>query len=151
MVIKLFQKLIFSDPKNFIRNCVTLIYSGWFIYIGIMHFTDPSWFEPIVPKILGNPKFWVFLSGFFEILLGLILIPRYTRTVASIFFIFFLVLVYWANVYMWIYDIPIGGELLSNTEHVFRGLIQILLILIVIWIGQPYRKIFSSGLKQFNK
>jgi len=142
LVIKLFQKLILNDLKFFFRNCVALIYSGWFIYIGIMHFTDPSWFEPIVPKILGNPKFWVYLSGFFEIFLGLILIPRYSRTVASILFICFLVLVYWANLYMWIYDIPIGGKLLSNTEHIFRGFAQILLILISIWIGDLYRKIF---------
>ena len=107
-----------------------------------MHFADPGYFEPIVPQILGNPKFWVFISGFFEILLGLILIPIYSRRVASIFFVFFLILVYWANIYMWINDIPIGGKLLSDTEHVFRGLIQVLLILIVIWIGQPYRKYF---------
>jgi len=142
---------MFNRSKNFVRNSVTLIYSGWFIYIGIMHFIDPSWLEPIVPEILGYPEFWIFLSGFFEILLGLILIPRYTRTVASILFICFLILVYWANLNMWINDIAIDGKQLSNIEHIIRGLIQILLILIVMWIGKLNRQILLSGFKWVSR
>ena len=136
---------------NFVRNCVTLIYSGWFIYIGIMHFVDPSWFEPIVPQILGYPKFWVFLSGSIEIMLALILIPTYTRTVASLLFFSFLIVIYWANLNMWINDIAIGGKYLSNTEHLIRALIQISLIIIVMWIGKLNRQIFLSGFKWISK
>ena len=37
------------------RNVVTFIYGAWFIYIGIQHFIDPDWFEPIVPGFLLFP------------------------------------------------------------------------------------------------
>jgi len=84
-------------------------------------------------------------------LLGLILIPRYTRTVASILFICFLILVYWANLNMWINDIAIDGKQLSNIEHIIRGLIQILLILIVMWIGKLNRQILLSGFKWVSR
>ena len=142
---------MFNSLINFVRNCVVLIYSGWFIYIGIMHFVDPSWFEPIVPQILGYPKFWVFLSGSIEIMLALILIPTYTRTVASLLFFSFLIVIYWANLNMWINDIAIGGKYLSNTEHLIRALIQISLIIIVMWIGKLNRQIFLSGFKWISK
>ena len=53
-----------------------LIYGVPFVWIGIKHFLDPDWFEPIVPEILGNARFWVYASGAFEILLGIGIIPH---------------------------------------------------------------------------
>ena len=72
------------------RNVVTFIYGGWFIYIGIQHFIDPDWFRPIVPQIIGYPVFWVYISGIFEIILGILIIIPSTRKVSSIGFIVFL-------------------------------------------------------------
>ncbi|GIR34014.1 MAG: hypothetical protein CM15mP47_2400 [Methanobacteriota archaeon] len=42
-----------------------------FVNVGIAHFTETKWFEPIVPEALGDPTFWVLITGFIEIGLGL--------------------------------------------------------------------------------
>ena len=54
-----------------IRVATGVILGGWFIYIGIQHFVNPIWFEPIVPEILGWPRFWVLASGIAEIIVGI--------------------------------------------------------------------------------
>jgi uncharacterized membrane protein len=53
-----------------------------------------------------------------------------------------LVVLYWANLNMWINDIPIGGVKLNFSEHIIRGIIQILLILLSLYIGRlpPFAK-----------
>ena len=33
-----------------------------FIYIGIDHFINPIWYEPIVPSLLPDATFWVLIS-----------------------------------------------------------------------------------------
>ncbi len=141
--------------QNNIRNIVAIIYGIPFIWIGIQHFTDPLWFEPIVPKILGNARFWVLISGVFEILIGLaIMIPKF-RKEAAIAMSAMLLVLYWANLNMWINDIPIGSgneEIfvalqidgkLTFAGHIFRGSIQVLLITIALWLGKlnPFSKI----------
>ncbi|MBA63596.1 MAG: hypothetical protein CMJ76_14670 [Planctomycetaceae bacterium] len=118
------------------RQITSVILGISFIWIGIQHFRDPEWFEPIVPSILGNPKFWVYSSGIFEIILGMgVMIPN-TQKISALSMAIMLVLLYWANLNMWINDIPIGGSKLSQTGHLVRGLIQFILIIIFLWIGK---------------
>ena len=118
------------------RQITSVILGISFIWIGIQHFRDPEWFEPIVPSILGNPKFWVYSSGIFEIILGMgVMIPN-SQKISALSMAIMLVLLYWANLNMWINDIPIGGSKLSQTGHLVRGLIQFILIIIFLWIGK---------------
>ena len=131
--------MVFKIVKNInvdiIRLFLAIIYGGWFIYIGVQHFIDPDWFKPIVPKIIGYPVFWVYISGIFEIILGFLIIIPSSRRIASIGFIVFLIVVYWANINMWINDIEIGENKLSQQGHVIRGIIQFILIVVIAWIG----------------
>jgi len=121
-----------------IRQIASIIFGIVFIWIGIQHFRDPVWFEPIVPSILGNPKFWVYSSGFFEIFLGLgVMFPK-TQRFAALSIAIMLIILYWANLNMWINDIPIGGTRLSQLGHIIRGIIQFILIIISLWIGKWY-------------
>jgi uncharacterized membrane protein len=129
-------KIITKINIELLRLFLAIIYGSWFIYIGIQHFLDPDWFEPIVPKIIGYPLFWVYISGVFEIMLGILVIIPSSRRIASVGFIIFLVVVYWANINMWINDIEIGENKLSHQQHVIRAIIQIILITIVAWIGK---------------
>ncbi len=129
-------KIITKINIDLLRLFLAIIYGSWFIYIGIQHFLDPDWFEPIVPKIIGYPLFWVYISGVFEIMLGILVIIPSSRRIASVGFIIFLVVVYWANINMWINDIEIGENKLSHQQHVIRAIIQIILITIVAWIGK---------------
>ena len=118
-----------------IGHIIAVIYGVPFIWIGVKHFIDPEWFEPIVPEILGSAKFWVYASGAFEILLGIgIILPQY-RSEAALGMALMLVALYWANLNMWINDIPIGGNTFSNRAHVIRGIIQAALIGMALWIG----------------
>ena len=117
------------------RQITSVILGISFIWIGIQHFRDPEWFEPIVPSVLGNPKFWVYSSGIFEIILGIGGIIPNTQKISALSMAIMLVLLYWANLNMWINDIPIGGSKLSQTGHLVRGLIQFILIIIFLWIG----------------
>jgi uncharacterized membrane protein len=119
-----------------IRSIGSVGFGAAFVWIGVVHFLDPGWFEPIVPAALGDPTFWVYASGVFEIGLGIgIAIPR-TRPWASLGLAAMLVVLYWANLNMWIHDLSLGdGSRLSPTGHAFRAIVQILLILIALWLG----------------
>ncbi|DAC20984.1 MAG TPA: DoxX family membrane protein [Candidatus Thalassarchaeaceae archaeon] len=122
---------------NRIKVAAGAILGGWFIYIGIQHFTDPIWFEPIVPDILGWPRFWVWVSGVAEIMVGLLLIIPRTRRIGGLACATLLVILYWANLNMWINNIAIGGRTYEHQWHVLRLLIQTALIglSVFIWGG----------------
>jgi uncharacterized membrane protein len=54
------------------------------IYGGVQHFLKPAFYEPFVPAFLPAKAFIVYLSGFVEIVLGiLLLIPKYTKVAAT--------------------------------------------------------------------
>jgi uncharacterized membrane protein len=49
--------------------------------MGVLHFVAPAPFERIVPRVLGRPRTWVYLSGVAEIAAGVLTaVPRTRRT-----------------------------------------------------------------------
>ena len=121
--------------RGYIMQSIPILFGAGFVLVGLRHFQDPAWFEPIVPGILGMPRLWVYSSGLLEIILGLgIMTPKF-RPEASILMAMMLVVLYWANLNMWVNDIPIGGSRLSTNGHIIRGLIQALMIWLALWIG----------------
>ena len=126
------------DPKKIFelsRTLVATLGGLFFVYVGIMHFVDTAWFNPIVPPWLCWPTFWVILSGIFEIGIGLgLLIPK-TRRNAALASALLLIAVYPANMYMWIYNVELGdGTTLTQIGHVYRLCAQIAGVLACIWI-----------------
>ena len=121
--------------RRYMMELVPLIYGASFVFVGLRHFQDPAWFEPIVPKELGNPRFWVYLSGIFEIILGIGMILPYFRPEASILIAMMLVVLYWANLNMWVNDIPLDGNTFSAFWHILRLIGQVLMIVIALWVG----------------
>ena len=79
------------------KHTISTIFAVFLINVGIAHFTDTQWFEPIVPDALGDPTLWVLLTGVLEIILGIGMIIPQTRKYARILLVAFLVAVYWAN------------------------------------------------------
>ena len=72
----------------------------FYIIVGIKHFQDPSWFVQIVPPILPYKWELVYISGFFEVLLGILLmIPRF-QSIAAKGLMALLICVYPANIYL---------------------------------------------------
>ena len=74
--------------------------SFFYIYVGIKHFTNPQWFMKIMPPYLPYHLQLVYLSGFFEILLGLMLLFENLRFIAGWGIILLLIAVFPANIYL---------------------------------------------------
>jgi len=115
-------------------TCATIL-GIFFVNVGIAHFTDTSWFEPIVPELLGDPTFWVLFTGILEIGLGIGLVVPQLRKYSGLFMAFFLVLIYWANFNMWANDIPLDGKTFADFWHVMRLIAQVLMITVALWVG----------------
>jgi uncharacterized membrane protein len=88
--------------------------------------------------VLGFPEFWVYLSGVAEVGFGgLLMMPRYRR-LAAMGGVVMLVVLYWANMNMWVNDIPLNGVRYGTGWHIGRLMAQTLLIALVGWIGGLY-------------
>ena len=122
--------------RNWILSVGSIIFGIPFVLIGVDHFIDPSWYEPIVPEIIGFPTFWVYASGFFEITLGLGLMFQKTRRISAYGVALMLLVLYWANFNMWINDIAIGGSKFGTEWHIMRAIIQVMLIIICLIIAK---------------
>lgn len=109
----------------------------FFVNVGIMHFTDVEWFTPIVPEILPfSAEFWVIVSGFPEVLCGLgLIIPR-TRVLAGKATVALLIVLYWANLNMWINDIPLDGNTFPLWAHVLRAVAQLGMIAVAAYLAE---------------
>ena len=72
----------------------------FYIIVGIKHFQDPGWFVQIIPPILPHKYELVYISGLFEVLLGvLLMIPNFQSSAAK-GLIILLLCVYPANIYL---------------------------------------------------
>ena len=82
------------------------VMSFFYIYVGIRHFIEPEWFVQIMPPFLPYHFELVYLSGFFEILFGVMLLFKRTRSLACFLIILLLVAVYPANIYLAFNEVP---------------------------------------------
>ena len=83
-----------------LKLILKVLFAILFISAGILHFVNPDFFVRIVPPVLPAPLFLVYLSGLFEIVLGiLLLIPKFSRF-AAFGLIALLIAVFPANIYM---------------------------------------------------
>ena len=116
------------------------MYGMAYIGIGITHFTSPDIFIDLVPEIIGMPFFWVYLSGVFEVGIGIgICLPRFRRY-ATLALIPLLLVLYTANLNMWLNDIPFNGHAMTTGEHIFRAFVQTALVMIALWLGKKTTK-----------
>ena len=77
------------------------IMSLFYINIGVKHFTTPDWFLHIMPPYLMFIGLeLVYISGFFEILLGVMLLFKKYRKIAAYGIILLLIAVYPANIHL---------------------------------------------------
>ena len=74
--------------------------SAFYIWVGIKHFLDPKWFMHIMPPYLPLHLELVYLSGAFEIILGVMLVFESTRAIAGWGIILLLIAVFPANIYL---------------------------------------------------
>ena len=82
--------------RLFSRYALALLFVG----AGLLHFLRPATYLAIMPPQLPQPLLLVYLSGVFELLGGLGLLPARTRRLAGWGLLALLVAVFPANVYM---------------------------------------------------
>ena len=79
--------MFFENKINFsmkYKHITIYIMAVLYINIGINHFVNPDFFLVIVPDYLPCQSALVYISGLFEIILGLLLVLKKTRKIAGI-------------------------------------------------------------------
>ena len=118
---------------NYFKIFTICIFSLLYIYIGIKHFVDPDPFMAIMPNIIPIylHKFFVYISGFFEIYFGLLILHKEERKFGAWGLIILLFAVFPANIYLAITN----GAALNTTPLVAWGRLpfQFIFIAIAYW------------------
>ena len=112
-----------------ITKLLTYVYVVFFISAGINHFLNPQFYDALVPDFIPFPRLVHQVTGVIEIILPLFLLTRF-RKEAALLMIIFLVILYGANLYVWVNNLPYGRTYLTNQQHFFRFLLQVLYIYI---------------------
>lgn len=86
--------------KNYIKPLSIIVMSWFYISAGLLHFTNTNWFLQIVPPYLPLKLELVYVSGFFEIIFGLMLVLPSWRYYAGWGLVLLLIAVYPANIYL---------------------------------------------------
>ena len=112
-----------------ITKLLIYVYVVFFISAGLNHFLNPQFYDAIVPDFIPYPRLVHQITGVIEIILPLFLLTRF-RKEAALLMIIFLLILYGANLYVWINDLPYGRTYFTNQQHIFRFLLQVLYIYI---------------------
>ena len=112
-----------------ITKVLIYVYVIFFIGAGVNHFLNPQFYDAIVPQFIPFPRLVHQITGVLEIIIPLFLFTRF-RKEAALIMIIFLILIYGANLYVWVNNLPYGRTYFSNQQHFIRLLLQILYIYI---------------------
>ncbi len=83
-----------------IKFLTILIMAYFYINVGVKHFIEPEWFLQIMPPSFPFHLASVYISGFFEVLFGFLLLIPKTRYYAAWGLIMLLIAVFPANIYL---------------------------------------------------
>ena len=120
------------------QDIFRIIFSTFFIYVGITHFINPGLYDALVPTYLPNPRFMHLLAGAAEIILGVSLLTKWKSEGAFLLAIF-LVIVYLGNLHMWINDVPFMGNTLTTNGHILRLFAQIVMVMYSIYLWKVFK------------
>ena len=114
-----------------IKSVTVYIMGLFYIVAGVKHFHDPAWFIRIVPPILPFKMALVYISGFFEVFFGILLMIEKTRSIAGWGLILLLIAVYPANIYL----AQTNGSTINISSAIawWRLPFQVLFIAIAYW------------------
>ena len=116
-----------------------IIMSLFYIGVGIAHFIIPEKFLIIIPPSYPFPLVLVYVSGFFEILFGILLLLQRWRFYAGLGLMMLLISVFPANIFLYLDESArqaYGG--VSQNQALVRMCFQIPLILIAYWHSKEF-------------
>ena len=107
--------------------------SLFYINVGIAHFVSPDFFTVIMPPYIPYSTFFVFLSGFFEVLFGSMIIFKKSRYYGASGLCLLLIFVFPANIYL--FQSYEAQEILNITKEgsFVRLFFQIPLLVLAYW------------------
>lgn len=73
------------------------VLAGALVVMGVLHFVVPGPFDRIVPRVLGHPRKWTYLSGVAELAGGILTAVPCTRRTGALLATATIVAVYPAN------------------------------------------------------
>ena len=122
----------------YIKNVILVLMSIFYVNVGIKHFLEPEWFLYIIPPYLSSIGLeLVYISGFFEILLGiLVLFKKYRKNVCYALIIL-LIAVYPANIYLAFNELP---QKLINITPFMASWVRLPLQFILIGLAYYFSK-----------
>ena len=134
------MKILMSKIK------ISTVYSMGLLYfvVGIQHFTNPSFFEAIVPPFFVYKKALVLISGFIEIAVGILLVVKKTRKIGAYITIGLLVAVFPANIFLYMSETARGVLDVTKNQALIRMPFQIPLIVIAYWHSQESSSILLT-------
>tara|TARA_B100000902_G_scaffold148089_1_gene144908 strand:+ start:424 stop:885 length:462 start_codon:yes stop_codon:yes gene_type:complete len=121
-----------------------LVMSFMYVYIGIKHFTNPQYFLDITPQIPFK-LLAVYFTGLLEIVGGVLLLFKKTRKTGAYIIMFLLIIVFPANIYLYVSEVPQQLIGVSKTQALVRMPFQIPLFLLAYWHSKenhPKRMVF---------
>lgn len=120
------------------RTIARIIMAVAMVVVGIVHFVWPAPFVRIVPPFLPAPLVLVYVSGAFEIALGLGLLVERARRWAGLGLIALYLAVFPANLYQALEEVPFeDGGAISATVLWLRLPLQLVFIAWAWWVSRP--------------
>ena len=118
---------------KYIKLIAIYFFGPAYIYIGIRHFTEPDFFLSIMPNYMSFHLELVYLSGFFEILFGIMILFKKSRVLGAKGLILLLIAVFPGNIYL--AQSSLAQSLLGITQDtaIIRLPFQGLFILFAYW------------------
>tara|TARA_Y100000996_G_scaffold408339_1_gene387242 strand:- start:582 stop:950 length:369 start_codon:yes stop_codon:yes gene_type:complete len=110
-----------------ITKVLIYVYVFFFVLAGLNHFLNPQFYDTIVPSFIPYPRFVHQFAGILEIVFPLLFLTKY-RKEAAIIMIILLIILYGANLYVWINNLSYGRNYWSNQQHFLRFLLQLIFI-----------------------
>ena len=115
-----------------------IVMIAFYVIAGLAHFINPGFYLPIMPPYLPYHLELVYISGAFEILFALLLIPIKTRKAGAWLIIALLVAVFPANIQMFI------NYLNTNNPDLWISIVRLPIQLLLIWWAWGFTKVKSS-------
>ena len=123
-----------------IKTIFCYLLALFFFVAGITHFIQDDAYAAIVPPLLPFPFMIVWITGLMEFVFAAGLVLKKFRKISGFWLAPFLLAVLPANIYMAMYNIPLGDMESSSTALWIRVALQFPLIALILWASGNFDK-----------